>query len=190
MDKLTKKVGEIFTIERDVCASTGTNYFLLRLEGGLALIDTYLQSEPDEFCGAPAKKIFVFRCISSGDAAIQFGLFHASDPLHILYEEVLPIWVEDSTQGNAWCGGWSDYRNLQQEDQELFNKVIGGFVGVDYKPLKVATQIVAGLNYCFLCEATSVTNPPKNYHVQITIFAPLPGKGEPYVTNIVRLLGE
>lgn len=190
MSKRTVKVGEMFTVERDVCASTGTDYLLVLMEGGLALVNSYLLPESPQLEGAPAKKSFVFRSIRPGEAAIQFGIYHASDPLHILYEEVTPIQVVgESADCGFQYGGWSDFRELNAEDQELFNKVMGRIMGVGYKPLQVATQLVAGMNYCFQCEAKSVTNPPQRYNVQITIFAPLPGRGEPYVTNIVRVLG-
>ncbi|MGO0881518.1 hypothetical protein ACTPDI_01955 [Clostridioides difficile] len=45
--------------------------------------------------------------------------------------------------------------------------------GVDYEPLIVATQVVAGTNFKFICNATAITNPPKDYLAEIIIFKAL-----------------
>jgi hypothetical protein len=54
------------------------------------------------------------------------------------------------------AGGWSPFNELKAEDKEVFAKGIEGFVGVKYSPLVVATQVVAGQNYAFFCNAEVV----------------------------------
>lgn len=188
--KWTMKVGEIFTVERAVCAGSGMNAVLTRLEGGVILIDTYVRPEAPALEGAPGKRAFVFKCVQAGDAAIQFGRLFASDPEHVLYEEVLPIEVGDASDAVNGFGGWTPVRDLTEEDRLVFEEAMKGIFGVTYTPLKVSSQLVAGMNYCFRCEATMVTQSPETYLVQINIFSPLPGQGAPYVTSIVRLLGD
>lgn len=83
-----------------------------------------------------------------------------------------------------FIGGWSDFRALSSEDESLFKDTIT-LKGVDYKPFAVATQLVSGTNYKFLCNATTVTNPPRLFLAQVVIYAPL--EGEAVVTHITEL---
>jgi len=51
--------------------------------------------------------------------------------------------------------------NLPQRAATAFSKAMEGIVGVGYVPvLFVAHQLVSGTNYCFICQTTTVTNPP------------------------------
>ena len=54
-------------------------------------------------------------------------------------------------------GEWSGFRSLTNDDTQAFNAAMGGFAGVDYTPCMVATQVVNGMNYCFLCKAKVVS---------------------------------
>ncbi|AVD36127.1 hypothetical protein [Clostridioides difficile] len=82
-------------------------------------------------------------------------------------------------------GGWSKFRAVEEEDLKVFNEAVGMLKGVDYEPLIVATQIVAGTNFKFICNATSVTNPPHDYLAEIIIFNPLPcDKQKATITSI------
>lgn len=73
------KVNEIFTVEREVSPSIGTNYFLVRLEGGLALLEEGTRSEPGEYrIGAPLKNTLYLNVSSRGKR--PFNL-HFSGPL-------------------------------------------------------------------------------------------------------------
>lgn len=182
--EFTYKVGDMITIEREVSLSTGMDYHLLRLEGGLALVSIDILPHPSHWKGAPETKTFVFHCIRPGKAAIQFGLFHASDPSHILYEEVLPVEIGSN---DVQYGEWSTLRDLTEHDREVFNAALKDFVGVAYEPLQVASQLVAGTNYCFICHAKTSTLHPQEYNAQVMIFAPLPGAGTPIITSIVRI---
>ena len=81
-------------------------------------------------------------------------------------------------------GGWNPYQNPTQEDLAVFNEATndGHFGGVDYQPLSVSTQIVAGTNYKFKCGAE---NPPPAiaiWEAIVVIFKP--HDGPPYVTSI------
>ncbi|NDI97920.1 hypothetical protein GWA97_02410 [Flavobacterium sp. LaA7.5] len=81
-------------------------------------------------------------------------------------------------------GGWSAYHKLTPEDRKVFDEAMHGFVGVKYTPIAVSTQVVAGMNYRFKCEASM---PPSDviWEAIVEIFKPL--NGAPYVTGIVRL---
>lgn len=47
---------------------------------------------------------------------------------------------------NTMLGGWGLFHELSNEDKAAFASGIEGFVGVSYKPVAVATQVVAGCN--------------------------------------------
>lgn len=77
-------------------------------------------------------------------------------------------------------GGWA-YQdmpacNLPQPVATAFNKAFEGLVGVRYVPvLYVASQLVAGNNYCIICKSTTVTNPPSRGCKIVYIYADLEG---------------
>ena len=58
-------------------------------------------------------------------------------------------------------GGWSTYTDdpteIPAEALDALNAALEELVGCVYKPIALlATQVVAGTNYCFLCETTVV----------------------------------
>ncbi len=90
-------------------------------------------------------------------------------------------WTEAGKRANMQlAGGYSDPRQLTGEDRQLFARATANLAGGPYTPLFVRTQVVAGLNYAFVCREG----------VNITIYAPLPGQGEPRVTSTVRRSGQ
>ncbi|VIF62590.1 Uncharacterised protein [Clostridioides difficile] len=86
------------------------------------------------------------------------------------------------------CGGWSDFKVVEKEDLEVFEEAVGTLKGISYRPIVVATQLVAGKNYCFICNATSVTNPPRNFLAEIVIFKPLDCKEDH--TAVIKSINE
>ena len=83
-------------------------------------------------------------------------------------------------------GGWSTFDfNLSDESKNVLKKATDG-LGVNYTPVAVATQVVAGLNYCFICEGQVVyPGTPENAY-KVYIHAPL--HGDPQLTAIERIL--
>lgn len=81
-------------------------------------------------------------------------------------------------------GGWSPYHPLTPQDKKVFEEAMNGFVGVQYTPNSVSTQVVAGMNYRFKCTASM---PPSEviWEAVVEIFQPL--NGNPYITGIIRL---
>lgn len=67
-------------------------------------------------------------------------------------------------------GGYTDYRELSDEDKALFAKAYKG--DVKLIPQSVATQVVAGLKYRFVCKDQG----GKEY--MVTIFQNLSGETE------------
>lgn len=72
-------------------------------------------------------------------------------------------------------GGYSEQRPLTAEDSAAFAEATKDYAYLSLKPLSVATQIVAGTNYLFVCEMKAFGGPATQTNVKI--FKPLPGQG-------------
>lgn len=80
-------------------------------------------------------------------------------------------------------GGYGKYRALTPEDQEVFRQAMSTRkYRINYTPLTVSTQMVAGMNYRFQCEGVNSKGEKKPY--EIKIFRPLDGEGNPEVIYI------
>ncbi len=91
---------------------------------------------------------------------------------------------------NAAAGAYTEMRVPTPEDKGVFDEAMQGLVGVTYTPDSVATQVVNGTNYKFLCKAQMMTNPPMKYNAEVTIYRPLPQTGEKPMIMMIRRLGE
>lgn len=72
-------------------------------------------------------------------------------------------------------GGFSEQRPLTAEDSAVFAEATKDYAYLSLKPLSVATQVVAGTNYLFVCEMKAFGGPAVQTNVKI--FKPLPGRG-------------
>jgi len=76
------------------------------------------------------------------------------------------------------CGGYTQYRALDEEDMKLFKETYKGEISLE--PFEVATQVVAGTNYRFRCRDS------KRKVYVVVIFQPLPGRGDAETTSITE----
>lgn len=84
---------------------------------------------------------------------------------------------------DALLGGWTTYScKLSDDAKKVFKKAFKDFVGVSYTPVAVATQVVAGVNYSFFCNAQGVYPNAPNEGALVSIYDP-PG-GKPHITGI------
>ena len=83
-------------------------------------------------------------------------------------------------------GGWTVHDTITTENLEMFNNAVKGLVGVKYEPIKVATQIVNGTNYCFICKSTLINQDPREGIAKILIYKPL--QGDAVLTGIESIL--
>lgn len=70
--------------------------------------------------------------------------------------------TEKQQEKTILCGGYTRQRPLEASDRELFRRATAGMTGVSYTPESVATQVVAGTNYRFICTAKTATPGPRN----------------------------
>ena len=86
-------------------------------------------------------------------------------------------------------GGYSTPHNLSDEELAIFEQATSGLQGVEYKPMNVATQIVAGVNCRFLCKARRVEQGGKRgkrYYATIVVHKPLAGRGDLQILSIEK----
>lgn len=95
--------------------------------------------------------------------------------------------TEKQQEKTILCGSYTGQRPLEASDRELFRRATAGMTGVSYTPESVATQVVAGTNYRFICTAKAATPGPETYEAEIIVFQPLPGQGEAKIAKITRL---
>lgn len=97
-------------------------------------------------------------------------------------EEVNPAAEEETTPAvGAIAGGWQVSRDFEMTDElrAIFDKALDGLVGVNYVPVAcLGTQVVAGINYCFLTQATVVYPGATPKFVLVFVYADLEGNAK------------
>ena len=86
------------------------------------------------------------------------------------------------------AGGWqsSEGTVLSEEASSAFEKAMEGFAGASYEPVALlGTQVVAGINYCYLCKGTLITAEPVEFYALVYVYRDLEGNAS--VTRIDRL---
>ncbi len=83
--------------------------------------------------------------------------------------------LETGKTDEMLLGGFSEQRPLTAEDSAAFIEATKDYAYLGLKPLSVATQVVAGTNYLFVCEMNAFGGPATQTNVKI--FKPLPGRG-------------
>ena len=90
----------------------------------------------------------------------------------------------EAEPAGAVAGGWNVYgddieANIPAEAQEAFDKAVADMTGAGYKPLALlGTQVVAGVNYAFLCRTTIVTAEPIVKLSVVTVYKDLEGNAK------------
>lgn len=184
---MKKKIGESFTIERELSAGTGYSFYVTGITGGLALVESGIKSAPGHTEGGVMTQTFTFICLKEGKATYQLAKLRVFDVSTVLYEDVAAIEVEagNNAQANNMLGGWSDTHKPDANEIKVFEEAFEGFVGVNYTPLTVKTQLVNGTNYIYTTEAKGVYPGAQSYKAQVSIYKPIHGRA--VITNIVRL---
>ena len=91
----------------------------------------------------------------------------------------LPVLAEEE----PLVGGWSAYTDnpteIPAEALDALNAALDGLEGCVYKPIALlGTQVVAGTNYCFLCETTVVMPDAQPSYALVYVFDGLEGEHE------------
>lgn len=83
------------------------------------------------------------------------------------------------------AGAYGPMHEVSAEELKIFKTAMDGLVGVNYEPETVATQVVKGTNYKYICNATVVVPDAKPYKAEVIIYMPL--QGDPVITEIKKL---
>lgn len=94
--------------------------------------------------------------------------------------------IFNSSPKETVVGGYSEAHKLSAEERALFDSVAAEVAGVKYTPINVSTQIVAGVNYRFLCKGKEQERGGKKFYAVIVVYQPLPNAGEPRIISIER----
>ena len=89
--------------------------------------------------------------------------------------------VDDAPTQPDIVGGWqaSESAEITKELRTVFEKAAVEYTGVDFVPVAfLSSQVVAGINYCFLCEATPVVPGSKTNYALVYIYENLEGNAE------------
>lgn len=95
-----------------------------------------------------------------------------------------------SASAEAMLGGWeitkAEASAIPEDAQAAFDKAMEQLDGADYTPVALlATQVVAGTNYCILCQVTPVVPDPVPAWALVYIYADLEGNAE--ILNVYEL---
>ena len=82
-------------------------------------------------------------------------------------------------------GAYGPFKPVDATTKAIFEKAMAGLLGVGYTPLIVASQVVAGTNYLYMCNAQVVAPGTAAYPVEVIIYQPL--SGPPHHTTIKRV---
>lgn len=118
---------------------------------------------------------------------LSFGISHnrVENPDVNVSEEVSAFFanLREGKTEEMLCGGFTEQRSLAAEDSAVFTAATAkDYAYLNLKPLSVATQVVAGTNYLFYCTMQAFGGGEEN--VQVKIFRPLPGRGEPQLVSV------
>ena len=95
-----------------------------------------------------------------------------------------------SEAGPRMVGGWTivphEAEELPEHAQAAFDKATEDLDGAEYTPVALmATQVVAGMNYCILCQITPVVPDAEPTWALVYIYADLQGNAE--IMNVYEL---
>lgn len=90
-------------------------------------------------------------------------------------------------ESEPMVGAFGEERALTTEEEEIFSEATAELVGVEYTPLAVSTQVVAGTNYRFRCsgETANESGDVKEYYV--TVYVSLDSGDSPTITDISEI---
>ena len=119
----------------------------------------------------------------NANVTLAYGIsnkrINAEGGLEKAKEEVAAFFanLETGKTDEMLMGGFSEQRPITAEDSAVFTAATKDYAYLGLKPLSVSTQVVAGMNYLFVCEMKAFGGPATQTNVKI--FKPLPGRGEP-----------
>ena len=95
---------------------------------------------------------------------------------------VMLLFATAGVSADTIPGGWEMLdvtEPIPEEALAAFSKAMEGFCGVGYEPVALLSkQVVAGMNYLFLCKAAPVVPDPVPFWATVTVYAALDGSAQ------------
>lgn len=85
-------------------------------------------------------------------------------------------------KNHIMCGAYSSMRNVSSDELAMFRQVTDT-LNLKLKPQQVATQVVAGINYKFVCKYTDKVQATSGTCI-VVIYKPL--QGNPSLTSLQK----
>ena len=98
------------------------------------------------------------------------------------------VLVSSGAIAEGLLGGWTvaEENGITEDLQAVFDKAMEKLMGVSYEPVAyLGSQVVAGLNHCFLCKATVIYPNAAPAYKLVYIYQDLEGNAE--ILNIADL---
>ena len=96
----------------------------------------------------------------------------------LLSSFIIPAFAEEPLLG-VWYANVDHPTEIPQDVLDAFDAATENMTGCVYKPIALlGTQIVAGTNYCFLCETTVVVPDAQPGYALVYVFDGLEGEHE------------
>lgn len=135
---------------------------------------------------ASLKVVVIYNGLDGNAEVLRVNDFNLTD--YVSQSEDAPA------QEPGLAGGWNantefPEASLDEEAKKACAAVFNGNMGVDYQPIAcLGTQVVAGLNYAFLCKATSSADEANPVQLKVvTVYAALDGSYEVLSTSALDL---
>ena len=119
--------------------------------------------------------------VTLGATALAMGLFGCGGEKAESETDVATDTTATDSESMPVSGGWETNADvptsaLSSEEQAVFDHALEEYDGMDLQPVCVlATQVVAGTNYAFLCQGAPVTADPKPGWYVVVVYEDLEG---------------
>lgn len=160
---------------------TFDQYTCLRSDPILFSTGTYeFAGEPGDFSSIIVRREQKFQ---EGLNLAQYKSEHTYNPFEMGYVMLLGEKASSATLAGGWQPVTAEAQLLSEDAQAAFDKATEGLVGATYTPVAIlSTQLVAGTNYCILCQITPVVPDAVPTWNLVYIYADLEGNAE--ITNV------
>jgi hypothetical protein len=93
--------------------------------------------------------------------------------------------IEDAQKPLLGVGEWSEFKCVDKTSLKIFGEATRKLVGVNYTPVAVSQQVVAGMNYRFFCNTKIVL--PHSLHgaAIVSVYKPLVGMA--HITSVMPI---
>lgn len=198
----TYRIYDIYTINPDdgslIHLASGGERDTFVINGSGVIIEEGSSSAFDSFQRGFTIEDGALVKLRSGDAGWEDSL------MIIDFDNFSRLAAASSASGETGglVGAFGEQREISEEEMAMFRKATADDGLVVYSPLSVSTQVVAGTNYKFWCRYEDISGQAGSEakavgagaeqghgrsasgHCWLTIFKPLPGRGEPSVTSV------